>query len=67
MINSMVDLYGVFLPGFLVMAIGAWLCLLVLRRILVRVGFYRVTVHPALTDFALFVLVLAGFSAVFVQ
>ncbi|AUG54341.1 DUF1656 domain-containing protein [Thalassospira marina] len=66
MINAMVDIYGVFLPGFLVSAIAAWCSLIVLRKVLVRAGFYRATFHPALIDLALFVLLLAGITAVFV-
>ncbi|OSQ43280.1 DUF1656 domain-containing protein [Thalassospira sp. MCCC 1A01428] len=67
MIGAMVDLYGVYLPGFLVFAIAAWCSLIVLRKVLVRVGFYRTTFHPALIDLALFVLLLAGITAIFVR
>ncbi|RCK54242.1 hypothetical protein TH25_02765 [Thalassospira profundimaris] len=66
MIDPMVDVYGVFLPSFLVAAILAWFSLVVLRKVLVRVGFYRATFHSALIDLALFVLLLAGITAVFV-
>ncbi|OKH87656.1 hypothetical protein LF95_12925 [Thalassospira sp. TSL5-1] len=64
--NAMVDVYGVFLPSFLVSAILAWGSLVVLRKVLLRAGFYRATFHPALIDLALFVLLLAGITAVFV-
>ncbi len=67
MINAMVDLYGVFLPSFLVSAILAWCSLVLLRKVLLRVGFYRATYHPALIDLALFVLLLAGITAVFIR
>lgn len=67
MINPMIDIYGVFVPAFLMMALGGWFCLKVLRVGLARIGFYKITAHPALTDLALFVLILTALSALFVQ
>ncbi|HBN49997.1 MULTISPECIES: DUF1656 domain-containing protein [Thalassospira] len=67
MINPMIDVYGVFVPAFLIMALGAWFCLKVLHVALARIGFYKITAHPALTDLALFVLILTALSALFVQ
>jgi hypothetical protein len=49
------------------MALGAWFCLKVLHVGLARIGFYKITAHPALTDLALFVLILTALSALFVQ
>tara|TARA_R100000365_G_C2706056_1_gene42979 strand:+ start:403 stop:606 length:204 start_codon:yes stop_codon:yes gene_type:complete len=67
MINPMIDVYGVFVSAFLIMALGAWFCLKVLHVALARIGFYKITAHPALTDLALFVLILTALSALFVQ
>jgi hypothetical protein len=67
MINPTVDIYGVFVPAFLVMALGAWFCLKVLHVGLARIGFYKITAHPALTDLALFVLILTALSGLLVQ
>ena len=67
MINPMIDVYGVFVPAFLIMVLGAWFCLKVLHVGLARIGFYKITAHPALTDLALFVLILTALLALFVQ
>ncbi|WP_339860810.1 DUF1656 domain-containing protein [Thalassospira alkalitolerans] len=67
MINPMVDIYGVFIPAFLMMALASWFCLKVLHVGFARIGFYKITAHPALTDLALFVLILTALSALFVQ
>ena len=67
MINPTLNLYGLYVPTFLVLAIAAWGCLKVTRLCLVRTGFYKITVHPALTDLALYVLILTGLSAVFLK
>ncbi len=67
MINPMIDVYGVFVPAFLIMALGAWFCLKVLHVALARIGFYKITAHPALTGLALFVLILPAISALFCQ
>ncbi|UKV14182.1 DUF1656 domain-containing protein [Thalassospiraceae bacterium SW-3-3] len=67
MINPMIDIYGVFVLAFLMMVLCAWFCLKVLHVGLSRIGFYKITAHPALTDLALFVLILTALSALFVQ
>jgi len=67
MINPTLNLYGLYVPGFLVLAIAAWGCLKVTRFGLARIGFYKITVHPALTDLALYVLILTGLSAVLLK
>jgi hypothetical protein len=53
-----IDVYGVFVPTLLVW-VGASLPLTAaLRRLLRRVGFYRLVWHRPLFDFALLVIVL---------
>ena len=54
---------GVLLPGLLVAALAAGALTLLLRRLLSRVGFYRLVWHPTLFTLALFVLILGGIVA----
>ena len=56
------DIFGVYVPRILVLALVAYVLNLVLRRILARAGLYRLVWHPALFDLALFVLVLGGLA-----
>ncbi|TPW28144.1 DUF1656 domain-containing protein [Pararhizobium mangrovi] len=49
------DIYGVFVPALLVFAVCAAALTMVVRRVLVAVGFYRLVWHPSLFDVALFV------------
>lgn len=58
------DLYGVFVPS-----LGAWMLLaflisLAVRRVLARVGFYRLVWHRPLFDLSLYVVLLGGVVAV---
>ena len=50
------DLYGVLLPPLLVWAVAALAIRAVLRRALLRIGFYRYVAHPALFDIALLII-----------
>jgi hypothetical protein len=52
------DIYGVFVPTLLVWALVALALTSVLRRVLVRVGFYRLVWHRPLVDLSLLVIVL---------
>jgi hypothetical protein len=54
---------GVLLPGLLIAALAALALTLALRRLLSRVGFYRLVWHPTLFTLALFVLILGGIVA----
>ena len=54
---------GVLLPGLLIAALAAGALTLALRRLLSRVGFYRLVWHPTLFTLALFVLILGGIVA----
>lgn len=51
-----VSLFGIFINAGLVSAFCAVLLLLLLRKGLHSVGAYRLVWHPALVDFALFIL-----------
>ncbi|WP_175581369.1 DUF1656 domain-containing protein [Thalassospira lucentensis] len=67
MINQTLNIYGLYVPTLLVIALAAWGCLKIAHVGLARIGFYKITVHPALTDLALYVLILTGLSALFIQ
>lgn len=55
-----IDVYGVFVPSLL-LCVGAALPLTAaLRRLLRRLGFYRLVWHRPLFDLALLVMVLGG-------
>ncbi len=55
-----VDIYGVYLTPLLVGLVGALLVGLVLRRLALRVGLYRLVWHAPLFDAAAFVLILSA-------
>ncbi|MDG4721519.1 MULTISPECIES: DUF1656 domain-containing protein [Thalassospira] len=67
MITPTLNIYGLFVPALLGLALAAWACLSIARIGLVRIGFYKMTAHPALTDLALYVLILTGLTALFIQ
>ncbi|WP_428492410.1 DUF1656 domain-containing protein [Rhodopila sp.] len=58
-----VDIYGVFVPILLVWAVIALALTAGLRRILVRVGFYRLVWHRPLVDLSLLVIIMAVVAA----
>jgi protein AaeX len=51
-----VNVWGVFFSGALTAACLAGMCLVVVRRALARIGFYRLVWHRHLVDLALFTL-----------
>ncbi|WP_160000571.1 DUF1656 domain-containing protein [Roseomonas sp. 18066] len=55
-----IDLYGIFLPALLVWAVIALPLSALARRLLRAGGAYRWVWHPALFDFALYILILGG-------
>jgi hypothetical protein len=59
-----IDIYGVFVPILLVWGVIALPITAVLRRLLGRIGFYRLVWHRPLVDLSLLVLVMAGVAAV---
>jgi hypothetical protein len=54
------DIYGVFIPTLALLALAAYLLSIVLRRLLDRIGFYKIVWHRPLFDMALLVSILAG-------
>jgi hypothetical protein len=57
------DIFGVYIPGLMAMALAALVLNLVLRRVLAWAGFYRLVWHRSLFDLALFVILLGGMTA----
>lgn len=56
------SLYGLYVPWFMLLAIGALAALWGVRRLLGAAGIYRWVWHPALFDAALYVLLLYALS-----
>lgn len=54
-----VDIYGVFVPILLVWGLTALLLTAILRRVLLRVGFYQLVWHRPLVDLSLFIIIMA--------
>jgi hypothetical protein len=52
------DFHGIYLHGFFALMLAAWAATWVLRRLAGKAGFYALVWHPALFDYALYVLVL---------
>jgi len=64
--NEQVNIYGIFLPTLLLVALAALLAFFGLRRLLVAVGFYRMVWHRPLFDLAAY-LCLVGLGAYLVN
>ncbi|WP_425988636.1 DUF1656 domain-containing protein [Ensifer sp. R-19] len=62
MIYRELDIYGVLLPGLLVVALSALIASIVLRRAFSRFALDRWVWHPELFNIAIFVLVLASLA-----
>lgn len=58
--NAEIDLYGVFIPNLLLLAVAALCLTTVLRLLLARLGLYRAVWHRSLFNFCLFVVVLSA-------
>lgn len=58
--NAEIDLYGVFVPSLLLLAVLALGLTTGLRMLLARLGLYRVVWHRSLFNFCLFVVVLSA-------
>ncbi|OWJ77794.1 DUF1656 domain-containing protein [Haematobacter missouriensis] len=56
--NGQIDIYGVFVPSLLVLAIVAYVLNRLASRLIARVGIYRHVWHRPLFDLALYVLIL---------
>ncbi|SPK75963.1 conserved exported protein of unknown function (plasmid) [Cupriavidus taiwanensis] len=63
MLNSEIDLYGVFVPSLLVMMLLAYALTSGVRRLLALTGIYSLVWHRSLFNFSLYILVLAGLVA----
>ncbi|NII09554.1 DUF1656 domain-containing protein [Oleiagrimonas sp. C23AA] len=61
------DIYGVFVPTLLCLMLAAYALKSGVQALLQRTTFYRWIWHPALFNFALFVLLLGGLFAMFRQ
>ncbi|GGE08996.1 DUF1656 domain-containing protein [Aureimonas endophytica] len=59
------DLFGVFVPRLLVLGLVALVLNLLLKRLLARLGAYRLVWHPALFDLALFLVLVGGLNIAF--
>ncbi len=59
-----VDIYGVFVPILLVWAVIAAILMAGLRRVLARIGFYRLVWHRPLVDLSLLVIIMAAVAAI---
>lgn len=57
------DLHGVFVPALIVWAVVALVATSLVKRLLDRVGAYRLVWHRPLFDLALFLIVLGGVAA----
>lgn len=55
-----VDLFGVYVAPIFVMMIGAWLMLMLLRRMGNRFGLFQRVWHPALFTFAVYMTLLSA-------
>lgn len=62
-----IDIGGVYITPFLAWAVVALLLNAVLRRLLERIGFYRLIWHRYLFDTAVFVILFAGVTFVMSQ
>jgi protein AaeX len=55
-----IDLFGVYVAPMSMMLITAWLVLVPLRRVASHFGLWRFVWHPALFEFAIYVIVLSS-------
>jgi hypothetical protein len=54
-----ISIFGVFVSGALVTACLAYIALLIVRRLFLKMGFYQLVWHPHLVDLALFTILWA--------
>ena len=55
-----IDLFGIYVAPISIMMVGAWLLLLPLRRVAYQFGALRRVWHPALFEFALYLILLSS-------
>jgi hypothetical protein len=63
-VNGEFDIYGVYFPAFAAFAGIAFLLLMVIKRPLDAIGFYRLVWHRALFELAIYVILLGVVTAV---
>ncbi|MDT3377731.1 DUF1656 domain-containing protein [Labrys portucalensis] len=63
--NADIDIFGVYVPSLMILALVAIIANLLLRSVLARAGVYRLVWHRSLFDLALFVIVLSGLFSIF--
>jgi hypothetical protein len=56
------SLYGIYAPWILILTLLSLACSAAVNFLLSRLGFYRWVWHPALFDFAVFVIILGSFT-----
>lgn len=56
--NGQIDIYGVFVPSLLLLAIVAYVLNRLASRLIARAGIYRHVWHRPLFDLALYILIL---------
>ncbi|WP_321531499.1 DUF1656 domain-containing protein [uncultured Desulfuromonas sp.] len=61
--EQVLDLYGVYLPTLTGLAVVAYLLNNALKRVLLRVNFYRLVWHPPLFNTAGYLIILWALSA----
>ncbi|NDW05604.1 DUF1656 domain-containing protein [Jiella pacifica] len=53
------SIFGVFVPRLLVLLLASYGVLLLLKKVLARLGVYRLVWHPALFDLSIFIILAA--------
>ena len=61
---TQVDLFGVYVAPISLLLVMAWVLMIGLRRLAVRGGFLRRVWHPALFEFATYVIILSSLTFV---
>lgn len=62
--TGQLDLYGVFLPGLSALALGAYVLFRMMTALFVRIGLYCAVWHSSLFNFALYITLVGGLSAI---
>lgn len=62
--NADIDIFGVYVPNLMILALAALIASLPIRSLLARAGIYRLVWHRSLFDLALFVIVLSGLFSI---
>ena len=57
---SEVNLFGVYVAPISILIVGAWMTIIVLRRVAARIGLLSFVWHPALFVFCIYVIVLSS-------